>query len=464
MPDDTPRSLSGDADPDSDLESHNEHFDNESAHGPSKPGRKKNPNSQAARRDQNRIAQREFRLRKQQRIRDLEARVELLSASQDEALTDCRAILRDLMAENHVLRGLLKSVAGFIGDGAGGVLPKLGWDMTDFESLVNKSETDTAWESFQTRKHSQKTSQTSNAMSSMLGAPSTIGKRPAEDDGGSGSAKKARGMNDSEQNGDRRDAYQLMLPMASALPSAGSLYTQPPPPGRSPQDNLFSDLMHSGSSNSPVFMSTTTATSSYPGSAANNYRPYVPQMNMNIEQSLGAMSYSSSKGNTAIPPPQRAPPQNLSTNEEPDDNDVSELQDPKKVEAMKLVKYHLDNFMRNSAYCLPSSLRPTLVQRTINHESVIDRIIYPELRDRMILLRGQLLLADCLFDYKKAIKLHGDDVLAHHNWELSEWWLRKYSYLIDKTTLSICNRWRHERGEPELTLSDIGAQGDSPAS
>lgn len=27
-------------------------------------------------------------------IRDLEARVELLSASQDEALTDCRAILR----------------------------------------------------------------------------------------------------------------------------------------------------------------------------------------------------------------------------------------------------------------------------------------------------------------------------------------------------------------------------------
>ena len=69
--------------------------------------------SQAARRDQNRIAQREFRLRKQQRvrrpdpftdacpydypfvqIRDLEARVELLSGSQDEALIDLRAILK----------------------------------------------------------------------------------------------------------------------------------------------------------------------------------------------------------------------------------------------------------------------------------------------------------------------------------------------------------------------------------
>jgi len=31
--------------------------------------------------------------------------------------------------------------------------------------------------------------------------------------------------------------------------------------------------------------------------------------------------------------------------------------------------YHLDNFKRNSAYCLPASLRPTLVQR-------LDWVIY----------------------------------------------------------------------------------------
>ncbi|KAG1753860.1 uncharacterized protein EDB91DRAFT_1242827 [Suillus paluster] len=463
MPDhDAPRSVSGEIDLDSDVESHIDQAENESgAHGPNKPGRKKNPNSQAARRDQNRIAQREFRLRKQQRIRDLEARVELLSASQDEALIDCRAVMRDLMAENHVLRGLLKSVAGFIGDGAGGVLVKLGWDMTDFDSFVNKSETDTAWESFQARKHSQKTSQTSNAMTSMLGEPSNTAKRPAEDDGGSAPAKKSRGMSSSEQNGDRRDSYSLMLPMSSAVPPASSLYPPPPPPGRSSQDNLFSDLMQSG--NSPVFMPTTTSSTPSHYATSADYQSYMPQMNMNVEQRLGAMSYSS-KTNPAVPAPHRVLPQNTLTNEEPDDNDVAELRDPKKIEAMKLIKYHLDNFMRNGAYCLPASLRPTLVQRTINHESVIDRIIYPELRDRVILLRGQLSLADCLFDYKKAIKLHGDDVLAQHNWELSEWWLRKYSYLIDKTTLNICNRWRHERGEPDLSLSDIGAQGESPAS
>jgi hypothetical protein len=221
---------------------------------------------------------------------------------------------------------------------------------------------------------------------------------------------------------------------------------------------MFSDLMPSG--NSPAFMSTTT--SSTPSYAASDFQPYVPQMNMNVEQRVGAMSYSTNKTNAAVPLPQRVLPQK--SIEEPDDYDMAELRDPKKIEAMKLIKYHLDNFMRNSAYCLPASLRPTLVQRTINHESIIDRIIYPELRDRIILLRGQISLADCLFDYKKAIKLHGDDVLAQHNWELAEWWLRKYNYLIDKVTLNVCNRWRRERGEPDLLLSDIGAQGDSPPS
>jgi len=56
------RSLSGDFD--SDFEELHPLDDSPAG----KPGRKKNPNSQAARRDQNRIAQREFRLRKQQRV------------------------------------------------------------------------------------------------------------------------------------------------------------------------------------------------------------------------------------------------------------------------------------------------------------------------------------------------------------------------------------------------------------
>ncbi|KAH9482857.1 hypothetical protein JR316_0004957 [Psilocybe cubensis] len=82
------RSISGDVE-ESDFDSHA--GDN---NPPGKPGRKKNPNSQAARRDQNRIAQREFRLRKQQRIRDLEARVEILSGGENEALGEMKNMLK----------------------------------------------------------------------------------------------------------------------------------------------------------------------------------------------------------------------------------------------------------------------------------------------------------------------------------------------------------------------------------
>ncbi|KAG1814645.1 uncharacterized protein BJ212DRAFT_1361099 [Suillus subaureus] len=200
-----------------------------------------------------------------------------------------------------------------------------------------------------------------------------------------------------------------------------------------------------------------TTTSSTPSHyAASDFQPFVPQMNMNVEQLLGAMSYSMNKTNAAVSLLQRVLPQKLST-EEPDDHDMAKLRDPTGVEAMKLIESVFYSFLL-LAYCLPASLRPTLVQ------SVIDRIIYPDLRDRIILLRGQFSLADCFFDYQKAIKLHGDDVLAQHNWELAEWWLRKYSHLVDKVTLNVCNRWRRERGELELLLSDIGAPEDSPLS
>lgn len=172
------------------------------------------------------------------------------------------------------------------------------------------------------------------------------------------------------------------------------------------------------------------------------------------------MSYSSSK-HGIVRAQSRVLPQANATPEEL--NDDEEIEDSKKVEAMKLIRYHLDNYARNNSYCLPSSLRPTLVQKTMNHESVIDRIIHPELRDRIILLRGQFSLADCLYDYKKAVRVHGDDVLAHSNWELSEQWLQKYSYLVGEATLDICNRWRRERGEVELKLSAVGAQSEPPS-
>ncbi|VDB83298.1 unnamed protein product [Peniophora sp. CBMAI 1063] len=397
-----------------------------------KPGRKKNPNSasQAARRDQNRIAQREFRLRKQQRIRDLEARVELLSAGEDQALGEMRNILKDLMAENHVLRGLIRSLSGFIGDGAGGLLPKLGWTMRDFEAYVNRSETDTAYESFQRRKNESGNSR----------------KRSADDAGSADSAnKRARGT-------DRQpDGFPALMPVNPMGP--GGMFPPPPPTtnGRSPASNggsgatLFSDLMRSATGGSSPMFSMTGAsppsgTSPFgSGPSPTSYdTSYMGNMCMGGDGSLSSMSFGQGSA---------APAQPVEEEEE--------RQDPKNEEAQKLMSYHLDNYKRNSQYCLPASLRPTLVQRTVPHESVIDRIPHPELRDRLILLRGRFSLVDCLHDYAMSVTIHGDDVLAHANWEINESWLRKYGFLVDQNTLNVTNKWRRERGASELQLRDI---------
>ncbi|KAJ3790534.1 hypothetical protein GGU10DRAFT_282148 [Lentinula aff. detonsa] len=404
---------------------------------PGKPGRKKNPNSQAARRDQNRIAQREFRLRKQQRIRDLEARVEILSGGKDEAMGEMRNILKDLMQENQTLRNLLRSVSAFIGEGAGGLLPKLGWEMSDFNNFINRSETDTAWEGYQRRKKAAATADILNPGQ----------KRPADQDNPSTLNKKAR-----TSNADAGGSYSMLLPMDSSPVNATPLYQNANShEGRT----MFSDIIRNGNG-SPMFMSGSSSTNTPPqyggpsGSNVSGY-PYIPGGHMNLETTLPPISF---------------PPSNAQSrpSDQPSPEQLEDDEDPNKNEAYKLIHYHLDNFKRNSAYCLPSSLRPTLVQRTVPHESVIDRILHPELRDRMILLRTRFDLVDCLLEYRNAVTIHGDDVLAHSNWEINEKWLRKYGFLVEQATLNIMNRWRRERGEPELRSSDIASAEHSPNS
>ncbi|THH10252.1 hypothetical protein EW146_g8439 [Bondarzewia mesenterica] len=428
-----------------------------------KPGRKKNPkcailslpdrayvhlltstlpdSSQAARRDQNRIAQREFRLRKQQRIRDLEARVEILSGGKDEAVSEMRNILRDLMAENQVLRNLLRSLSSFIGDGAGGLLPKLGWSLQDFESFINRSETDTAWEGFQSRK------QRGTAAN-----PNTR-KRTSEDDGLSSTAKKPRAPGERDEGG-RPDSFPIIMPL-NAVPSSSNIYSTTGRPSH--ENSLLSDLMR-GPNGSPMFAGRPSSpaspqygasSSQVPPSGSNYQPPYLAPLNMNVEGSMQPMSFVTNTAGSASVQQPRMQQQNLPPMDE------GEGPDPKNEEAQKLISYHLDNYKRNSSYCLPASLRPTLVQRTVPHESVIDRIPHPELRDRLILLRGSFNLVDCIHDYALSVTVHGDDVLAHSNWEIGEKWLRQYGYLLEQNTLGICNRWRRERGQPELRLSEL---------
>src|SRR5436190_18942262 len=94
------------------------------------------------------------------------------------------------MQENQTLRNLLRSLSAFVGDGAGGLLHTLGWSMTDFNNFVNRSETDTAWESYQSRKLSKAV--TSDPLPS---------KRVAEDGLGVAAVKRLRHMNEHDKEG-----------------------------------------------------------------------------------------------------------------------------------------------------------------------------------------------------------------------------------------------------------------------
>ena len=93
----------------------------------------------------------------------------------------------------------------------------------------------------------------------------------------------------------------------------------------------------------------------------------------------------------------------------------------------------------------------TIFIETLGHshlsskDNLIDGVVYPEIRDRMILLKGEVYysdvncvlliclparfdLAECLTTLLWSTIVHGDDVLAHTNWELGEDWLRTYGY------------------------------------
>lgn len=270
-----------------------------------------------------------------------------------------------------MLRGLLRSLSGFIAEGAGGVLPKMGWDLNDFNTFINRSETDTAWESYQRHKREQQHAQASGPSSS---------KRPADDEL-NGARKRPRVPDDD------RDGYTLLVPMNSSVPPvpAGGLYPQS---SNNASQSMFNDLLR-GPSGSPMFVPPTSSpnsSSQYPtptatsvsaqGFSSTYVAPMNGPMNLSIESPVSSLPVGM---NSNMPGPSNGSAPNSQANA---NNDSAEP-DPKTTEAMKLIQcvfeccwvqqyahsvlfsqsYHLENYKRNSQYCLPSSLRPTLVQR-----------------------------------------------------------------------------------------------------
>lgn len=279
------------------------------------------------------------------------------------------------MTENQNLRTMLRSLATFIGEGLGGVLPKLGWDLSDFNTWVNKGETDTAWEGFQRRKKLSHQAQADAAVAGTSSLNSTQGqKRPAEDGSLSGQSKRTRG-----DDGESR-ASNGFNNLLSPVTSSSNVY---------PQDSrsldrpaIFSDMMRNSANSGMFVQSPTTSSSSLPyggvqGTMVDGYQnSYLGGMNMPpLHQPMHQQAYDSHNG----PPQTRG--STLPAPVAPDDEELDN--DPNKSEAYKLIQYviafmmidlqvlisvysyHLENYKRNSSYCLPSSLRPTATQRCV---------------------------------------------------------------------------------------------------
>ncbi|KAN0060337.1 hypothetical protein ACQY0O_007666 [Thecaphora frezii] len=122
------------------------------AAGAAKKGAARSRDSAALqhRKEQNRAAQREFRQRKQQYIRALEARVELLSSDHDTQVDRLRFALRQLLAENNTLRTIVASLASFIGNGnIGGCMAEAGLSRSELEDAMNSRSEKTMTEAWQ---------------------------------------------------------------------------------------------------------------------------------------------------------------------------------------------------------------------------------------------------------------------------------------------------------------------------
>lgn len=230
------------------------------------------------------------------------------------------------MAENHTLRGLIRSLAGFIGDGAGGLLPKLGWDIADFNNFINKSETDTAWESYQRRKKATASGEASSSSSQLQGH-----KRPGEDDP-AGSRKKSRS---DESERDQPNGYPLLVSMNHPMSAAYSPTTRP-----QDRNGIFSDLIR-GTNASPLYMQqspSTTASSPYNtvsnSTMGESYQPpYMSNVNMTMESSLSTIPFDT--------PSRSAPSQQhrVGPNTTGNQDELEADDDPNKNEAYKLIQY-----------------------------------------------------------------------------------------------------------------------------
>lgn len=120
---------------------------------------------------------------------------------------------------------------------------------------------------------------------------------------------------------------------------------------------------------------------------------------------------------------------------------------------------------------LPDNLQPTLVQMTVPHHPIIDLLPWPAVRDRMAHVMAQpvqvrppqaaspLALLDFVYDIEdsaEGIRISGNDPYSSINWEIGEKVFKSWWWIFDRDVIRRSNELRQQRGAPVLG-SSMGA-------
>lgn len=302
-----------------------------SSASPKRPGRKRDPNTMQNRKVQNRIAQREFRQRKQAYVKELEAKLNYLS--QDKNVQDdvMQSYVAALVQENKTLRGVVSTLGSLLGSTA--------------SPLVEKAQA--SFVEYDTENHSY-----------------TVG-----------------GQTPSNKPGTPTKVVNMM-----------------PSPATSTESSK-------------------------------------PRIFNNIDDDF------------------------IRDPKDCDHECDSMFPDLRTNQALRVICYHVDNAKKaerdGKTYALPGALRPTLLQSTIPHSSMLDYIPHATMRDRLLVHHGSKDpdLRELCTDFIHGFEVVGTgDDMDPSQWEVKRSFVEKYPFLVDDQIITAGNVWRKSRGEKAITL------------
>jgi hypothetical protein len=254
------------------------------------------------------------------------------------------SLLVELVAENQTLRNMVRGLSGFIGEGAGGALPSMGWTLKEFEAFINKAETDTAFEAFAKRKR---------AVQDGLVPPSSTAEKRSSAEELNASRKRAKTVS---TNGTFDTANDVNFGSGvgnafgsynSDAPAMGLYSSMRPPPAFGATFLVGSDQQGSNSFMPPTASSSGLGFQS-PTTGANGRDAFPSSYASGANTAPQSTASSSSMQN--IPYMQQVSNgNNVTPQSSPASNNVEEgsLEDPKAQEARKLVGCVGFGFSRN---------------------------------------------------------------------------------------------------------------------